>query len=632
MSLKYTIYQLWAAKARAVHIENEVARRGINLRIQGSEHVGPCPHCGGDDRFAINTNKQVFNCRGCGARGDVIDLVEFLDGCDFKAACTTLAGEPPPKAQSNGQDGGARTRKLIVAEFSYYDGSGALAFAVERIEFQKHDGSYVTKLGKRKKKFSQKRPDPDRPGHWIYNVDGVETIPYRLPELLEALGKDQTILIVEGEAKVDLLLKWNMPATCCVGGAEKWKPEHSEYLRDADVVLIPDHDDSGFKHIQNVGQSLFGIAKRIRVLVLPDLPSKGDIVDWQRAGGTREALDRLIEGAAVWQPLSPAADKPDEKAKAEAQANEDALIEALLKLPPGVEKARLKKKAAKELRVPQHAIDAELEERRSEKVAAAPLHGHWSVEPWPEPVEGDSLLCDIIQRIHRHVVCLLEDALVIALWIMFAWVHDEVATNSPILNINSAEPECGKSTLLGLLSFLTPRCVSSVEISEAALYRAIELWRPCFVIDEFDSVLANEDKMALRSVINSGHTRGQGVVRCVGDDKTPKLFSTFCPKAIGMVGRKLPTTTMSRCIFVELKRRKISEPIVRFEHKDDTGLAELRSRLLRYAADHQDALRDAKPSMPKAFDNRRADKLAYPVHHSRLGRWGLGRQGTDRRR
>ena len=97
----------------------------------------------------------------------------------------------------------------------------------------------------------------------------MATIPYRLPELLEALRKNQTILIVEGEAKVDLLLKWNMPATCCVGGAEKWKPEHSTYLRDADVVLIPDNDGTGFKHVQTVGESLFGIAKRIRVLALP---------------------------------------------------------------------------------------------------------------------------------------------------------------------------------------------------------------------------------------------------------------------------------------------------------------------------------------------------------------------------
>ena len=209
---------------------------------------------------------------------------------------------------------------------------------------------------------------------------------------------------------------------------------------------------------------------------------------------------------------------------------------------PGVEFARERKKAAKELGVSQDAIEAELEARRSEKTAA-PLHGHWIVEPWPEQVEGDSLLRDIVRRILRHVVCSHDDALAIALWIMLAWIHDEIATHSPILNINSAEPESGKSTTLGLVSFLAPRCVSSVEISEAALYRSIELWQPSFVIDEFDSVLASEDKTALRSVINSGHTRGQGVVRCVEPDFTPKMFKTFCPKAIGMVGRKLPATT-----------------------------------------------------------------------------------------
>ena len=64
---------------------------------------------------------------------------------------------------------------------------------------------------------------------------------------------------------------------------------------------------------------------------------------------------------------------------------------------------------------------------------------------------------------------------------------------------------------------------------------------------------------------------------------------------------------LGRCIIVELRRRKISEPIERFEHKDDAELAQLRSRLLRWSTDNEDALRDAKPSMPEAFDNRRAD-------------------------
>jgi hypothetical protein len=65
------------------------------------ERDGPCPICGGDDRFSISTRKQVFNCRGCKAAGDVIDLVRFLDGTEFIEACTTLAGKPP-KANGNG--------------------------------------------------------------------------------------------------------------------------------------------------------------------------------------------------------------------------------------------------------------------------------------------------------------------------------------------------------------------------------------------------------------------------------------------------------------------------------------------------------------------------------------------------
>jgi len=119
---------------------------------------------------------------------------------------------------------------------------------------------------------------------------------------------------------------------------------------------------------------------------------------------------------------------------------------------------------------------------------------------------------DLSWRIHRHVVCRYEDALTVTLWIMFAWAHD-AATHSPLLLVTSSEPESGKTTLLGIVGLLTPRAISTVEISEAALYRAIEKYRPAFVIDEFDTALSvagiDANKTALRGVINSGHTRGQ---------------------------------------------------------------------------------------------------------------------------
>jgi hypothetical protein len=618
-------HQDWVQRAKAVPIEREIERRGFKLRRVGLERVGACPKCGGDDRFAINIKKQVFNCRGCGIGGDVIQLVEHLDGVDFNAACTTLAG-PLPKAngKANGKDATDRPKKVVVATFEYLDQNGGVAFAVDRIQFQKPDGSYVLKDGKPGKTFRQQRPDPDHPGKWLPNVTAAPVVPYRLPEVLEAIAADRPILIVEGEAKADLLWSWNVAATCCAGGAKKWKPEHSEFLRGGDVVLLPDKDGVGWEHVELVGSSLSGIAKRICLLALEHARPKDDIVDWAKNGGTREQLDAALEAAPDWKPL--AAEEIDKHAadeRADAKKREDELLSALEKAEPGLAYRRKRDEVAKELKVGKTDIDAELKRRRQ----AAPLYGHWHVEPWPDPADGDALIRDIIRRIRRHVVCSFDDALVIALWLVFSWVHEDAAVHSPLLLITSAEPESGKTTTLSIVSYLAPRAIASVEISKAALYRAIQLWKPSFVIDEFDTVLssADEDKAELRSVINSGHVRGQGVLRCVTDEHRPEMFSTFAPKCLGMIGKKLPPATLGRCISVELRRRLTNETIERFAHQDDAELCDLRRRLRRWAMDHADALA-GNVSMPPNFDNRRADnwRLLFSIADlcSGVEEWG----------
>src|SRR5262249_52356336 len=214
-----------------------------------------------------------------------------------------------------------------------------------------------------------------------------------------------------------------------------------------------------------------------------------------------------------------------------------------------------------------------------------------------------------------------------ALWIMLAWVHDEIAVHSPILDITSANPDSGKTTTLAIVSFLIPRAISTVDISKGALYRAIQRWEPSFVIDEFDDVLSSvngSDKYELRSVINSGHTRGQGVLRCITDEHKPELFSTFAPKALGMIGQKMPATTLSRCVVIEVRRRKKDEPIIKFKHEDDDELANLRSRLRRWSIDNTETLRNTAPRMPDRFDNRRADnwRVQFGVADLAGGNWG----------
>jgi hypothetical protein len=97
------------------------------------------------------------------------------------------------------------------------------------------------------------------------------------------------------------------------------------------------------------------------------------------------------------------------------------------------------------------------------------------------------------------------------------------------------------------------------------------------------------------------------VLRCITKAYTPELFSTFAPKALGMIGRKMPDTTLTRSVFVEMKRKKKDENVQQFEHKDDPELRDLRSRLLRFSLDNGAALERAKPAMPDEFDNRDAD-------------------------
>jgi hypothetical protein len=516
------------------------------------------------------------------AKGDGFVCRSFA-GDDSKACrdyVRAKLGMPPfaPKSKSNGK---AKPRKLI-ATYDYADEVGGLLFQVVRYE---------------PKGFRQRKPDGK--GGWSWKLGDVRRVLYKLPELIKAIAAGHPIFIVEGEKDVLNLAKIGVVATTNPGGAGKWRPEYSEHLR-GDVVLCPDNDDTGWEHVNHVGAQLAGVASRLRVLVLPSLPPKGDVSDWLQGGGTREQFDALVVQAPDWKP--PQVD-PN---KAKATADEDDLIARLAEMGPGLDYARERKKAAEDLGVRASDIDAEVRRHR-EDCEVAPLYGHWIVEPWPEPVDGESLLRDIIKRIQRHVVISFDGALVIALWVMLSWVHDDVAAHSPILVINSPEPESGKTTTINIVAFLMPRCISSVEATEAAIYRAIKRWSPSFCFDEFDNIMVNDDKAALRSVINSGHTRGQGVLRCVGDDQTPELFQTFAPKAIGMIGRKLPPATLSRCIFVELRRRRKGEHIEKFRNEDDSELADLRRRLRRWALDNVESLRAAKPAMPEELQNRRAD-------------------------
>jgi hypothetical protein len=132
--------------------------------------------------------------------------------------------------------------------------------------------------------------------------DDAKLVPYRLPELIRAIRSGETIVIVEGEPKVEALREWGITATCNVGGADQWRTDYARWLRSADAVILPDNDEPGRRWADRVGRSLTGKAKRLRLLELPGLPDKGDIVDWKKAGRSRDEYFELMRRAPDWSP------------------------------------------------------------------------------------------------------------------------------------------------------------------------------------------------------------------------------------------------------------------------------------------------------------------------------------------
>jgi DNA primase len=80
-------------------------------QINNSEWAGPCPKCGGDDRFRVWPEKGRFWCRGCGIRGDAIDAYRLVHDCGFLEARAALGIEtghslpgntaPKPRSEPN---------------------------------------------------------------------------------------------------------------------------------------------------------------------------------------------------------------------------------------------------------------------------------------------------------------------------------------------------------------------------------------------------------------------------------------------------------------------------------------------------------------------------------------------------
>jgi len=171
----------------------------------------------------------------------------------------------------------------------------------------------------------------------------------------------------------------------------------------------------------------------------------------------------------------------------------------------------------------------------------------------------------------------------------------------------SPTKRCGKTSVLILLQYLTPRSELASNISAAALFRYIEKEHPTLLIDEADSFV--KDNEQLRGILNSGHTKTAAyVIRTVevNGDHQPHRFSTWAPKAIATI-RALADTLEDRAVVVQLQRKPPGAKVERLRKRDNERCAGLRSQAARWAEDNFDKLVDPDPQVPDALNDRAAD-------------------------
>jgi 5S rRNA maturation endonuclease (ribonuclease M5) len=206
------------------------------------------------------------------SKGERGILLKCFAGCSLEAVCKKLgittsslfydSGKParrPPERRREPEatpvsSGGSKGREVAV--YDYLDEDGELLF--QKVRYEPKD-------------FMQRRPDGK--GGWLWSLNGTRRVLYRLPALLQK-PLDEIVFIVEGEKDVHTLESIGLTATTN-GAAGKWlgqckDPSFQKPLKDRRIAILGDNDEAGQKNVRQIAESLFGVAKEVRIVKVPD--------------------------------------------------------------------------------------------------------------------------------------------------------------------------------------------------------------------------------------------------------------------------------------------------------------------------------------------------------------------------
>lgn len=263
-----------------------------NAKKVGNGYLASCPvpHHGqgnGDKHPSLSITESddgnyLFKCHG---------------GCDQQSVFSTIKdmGLLPTLPDRPEYLASVKPIPLIAVptleqEWHYTDEDGISLFLKQR--YKTYDAKGKT--------YKTLRVMPD--GSRVGKLGDCRIVPYRLPEVRQAVADGRVIYICEGEKAADALSSLGVVATTSHAGAGGWNPDLNQYFIGANVVIVPDNDVAGWGYAHKIVDSLLGTGstKSIRVLDLPLTNPKEDAYEWvNRYDGTRTLLAQIAKACPI---------------------------------------------------------------------------------------------------------------------------------------------------------------------------------------------------------------------------------------------------------------------------------------------------------------------------------------------
>jgi len=396
---------------------------------------------------------------------------------------------------------------------------------------------------------------------------------------------------------------------------EAASPANQEKLQEAIQRRIPYVGLAGHCALDCALELWFSVPEEISQFA-PPLRSQSDEPrdDRPRRGELRESLTPR-------EPVSPMVPPAAAHLSVNPQPSADSeTFTRLAQLSPA-EYDRVRDGESKRLGIRRETLDAEVAKRRpqvSDDAQGSPVELR-SVEPWPEPVDGQEALSQVSERFALCLVLPPGAADAIALWTAHA--HAVAAfVHTPRLNLSSPEPECGKTTTLDLLATMTPRPLRTENITAPVLFRLVDQYQPTLLLDEVDSYLNQAEE--LRGLLNAGHKRGACAYRCEGEGNAVRAFKAFGPAVLAGIG-PLPGTLHDRSIVILLLPAEADQLAARFDDLHVEVETALCGKLARWTQDNFAALQACEPKLPATAFNRLADnwRPLFAIAQTAGGDW-----------